>query len=322
MLTRARGRPGNAGRAALALGLLEMREAKLDIALPLLERAATALPGDGVVQSAYGRALLTRYRGMDDADVAAKATLTRARSVLQKAVTLLPGTADVLAQAARAELLSDDDPATARDLLERAVRLAPSREAYRLMLAQTFIRQDDVARATAVLGPLMARGSRQDVRNMARQLLASAVERARRLDVLSAVVDEPEPPAEPAPAVAAGDSTSGRASERRPDARGGRFTPVLRETQANEERVFGRFVSVECTANGVVLHIQTATRTLRMQAAAFIDIDFISYRSMTPVGIPCGPQTSLPVLATFKRGAGEVPVVVAVELMPDDYVPR
>jgi tetratricopeptide (TPR) repeat protein len=330
MLTRALDRKGNTARAALALGLHEMRGGSLERALPLLERGAAGLPSDAAAQSAYGRALLTRYREMDDADPAAAATLESARTALQRAVTLMPNMADMLVQAARAELLGEDDAPKAREYLERAVRLAPSREAYRLMLAQALVRQGDVPRATAVLGPLVARGSRADVRDMARRLLASAAQRARQIDVLSLVADGPEEQPDepltprgttepPSIAAAAGDSPPSRPTA----PPGGRYVPVLRDTQAGEERVFGRFMGVECSANGIVLQISTAARTVRLRAASFDRIDFMTYRPNSPASVPCGPQTlQLPVLATFKAGTGDVPEVVAIELLPDGYVPR
>jgi tetratricopeptide (TPR) repeat protein len=196
VLRRALEQKSGTARAALALGLLEMRRGQINLALPLLERAATAAPSDGFAQSSYGRALLARHRALSDTDPAARSTLALARSVLQRAATLMPGTADILVQAARAELLSDDDAANARELLERAVRLAPSREAYRLMLAQALIRQGDVERAADVLAPLVAPGSRADVRDMARQLLASAVQRARELDASSGVGRAVDPTAD------------------------------------------------------------------------------------------------------------------------------
>ena len=98
-----------------------------------------------------------------------------------------------------------------------------------------------------------------------------------------------------------------------------------------EIRVLARFESVECGPGFVVLHINAEGLALRLTAKAFDQIDFITYRSDTPGGVNCGDMSEPPlVLATYRPRAGNATAqggtadgeAVAIELIPDNYVPR
>ena len=117
----------NAARAHAALGLQEFRANQIDKALPLLERASSIGTNDGWVQNAYGRALIAQFGGGVSSDNA-QATVQRARTVLTRAVELDPNSAFAAAMLGYVELILDTDAAHAATLLERATRLAPSRE--------------------------------------------------------------------------------------------------------------------------------------------------------------------------------------------------
>ena len=64
-----------------------------------------------------------------------------------------------------------------------------------------------------------------------------------------------------------------------------------------------------------------------LKAARFEAIDFISYRSTTPGTISCGPRRPAEdVYVTWRRDEVAAPsgtqgIVVAVELLPDGFVP-
>jgi hypothetical protein len=86
------------------------------------------------------------------------------------------------------------------------------------------------------------------------------------------------------------------------------------------------FQAVECPRGAIVLVVQTDTATLRLRAAAFANVEFISYREAGPTAIRCGAmQPPGRVVATFLPMPGSAPpsdgVVVAVELVPDDFNP-
>lgn len=163
----------NAARAIAALGLLELRATNDDAALPLLERAASLAPGVATIQSAYGRALTRRAdRGWADED----ALYARARTVLGRALELDPDNVSTMVTLAEVEMGSGADPARAVRLVQRALAASPGREEYRLMLAQALAMNGDYRGASNVLGPLMERGSRVQIRDAAREALARVAE--------------------------------------------------------------------------------------------------------------------------------------------------
>ena len=303
-------------RAACVLGLLHLRAGRYDEAMPLLERAATLAPDDPWVQTALGRALVAQFEEPRAPDNAS-AHLPRARTALTRAAARDPNSAYTLALLGRADLMPGGDLERALSSLERAVQLMPGREEYRLMLAQVFVRQGQTARATAELGPLMASGSRPEIRERARFMLGDMAERQQSAaDTQRDVAQRSSAGARPEA------SASGAGPAASP---GSRFQPDLRRVGPGETRVRGIFRSVECRKDAVVLNIDQDGRIHRLSAAKLDNVEFISYRQNAPTGVECGVQPqALPVLATFRApaAAGVDGYVVAIEMVEDGYVPR
>jgi len=74
-------------------------------------------------------------------------------------------------------LVAGTDPAAAVSHLSQAVRLAPAREQYKMRLAEALLRDRQFDRASSYLGPLAERGRTPQVRESARTLLATVVQR-------------------------------------------------------------------------------------------------------------------------------------------------
>ena len=104
--------------------------------------------------------------------------------------------------------------------------------------------------------------------------------------------------------------------------------PDLRPVRAGETRVLGVFESVGCGQDQVVLRVITDRGPVHLEAKAFSDIEFISYRPDPPKSVACGPaERTLRVLATYRPFEARSPAgidgyAVAVELIPDNYTPR
>jgi hypothetical protein len=212
-----------------------------------------------------------------------------------------------------------DDLPRAASLLERATKLAPSRDQYRLLLAQALMRQRDFQGATNQLGSLMATGSSAEVRDQARRLLgdvANARLRAERAESPGAAPNSAERrPISSLPEVTAPATRSTVRLD-------------LRAVQAGETRVLGQFRAIECRPTLVVLQIDSSGRTLRLAAKQLSEVDFITYRSDTTGPVQCGPLlTPVRVLVTYRfrsetTAAGAIDGdAVAIELVPDDYTP-
>jgi tetratricopeptide (TPR) repeat protein len=324
-LTKAIASNPGAARALYALGLLELRQSRPEEALPLLERAATLQPGDAAFVTAYGFGLVERMNAAND-DQERRLLLERARATLSRAMELRPPAGYTLATAGYLEQVAGNG-ARAVDLLTRAVAAAPAEESYRIRLAEEMARQGDYQGATSHLGLLVGRGSDDNIRDEARRALGrvaqmrnlEAARTAARASADSAAAgpapgtQPPAPPATPPPA-------------RNENA--GRLIPALRQLGTGEQRVLGVFRSIQCRQGALVLEIQTPTELIRLGAAQFSNIDFISYRSDAPGSVSCGAVPGLPpVLATYRPAGSGSPAgihgdAVAIELIPDGYVPK
>lgn len=326
-------------RAMTSLGLLELRAANEAAALPLLEKAVALSPNDPQLLSAYGR-VLTRIadRGMDGQD----AQYQRARSVLNAALALEPDNAPVLVSLAEVEMGLGVDTERAVTLMRSAVAAAPGREEYRLMLAQALAVNRDYQGASAMLGVLMARGSRPEVRDAARQTLTRvaqarvAAERLNATLAASAAIDA-DAPATVDASSGGGTAPAGFASApgdadraRRPTMPQGVYQAQLRPLGAGETRVQGTFAAIDCRPGGsIVLRIDTPDGPVQMLAAGFKAVEFITYRESAPTGVTCGTQRpAMPVLATFRSepsaddSTSAPKRAVAIEVVPDGFTPR
>ena len=215
--------------------------------------------------------------------------------MLSRSVELDPSAAHALATLGYLEL-ADGEPARAVDLLKRAVASAPSDESYLMMLADALAVQGDYDEATAAFSGLLARGSRPDVREQAREGLG----RVAQQRLLAAARAEA---AAPSPTVAPADAAAAPPTDRRSTST--RFKLALRELGTGEQRVLGVFRTIQCRQGIVILEVQTATALMRFAAGQWSEIDFISYRGDTPGSVNCGavPGTP-PVLATYRPSAG------------------
>jgi len=298
-----------------------------------LERGASQAPDDFVVQSTYGRGLVMQMSGVRTDPQATAAILPRARAALRRATEINPKSARAAWMLAYVELVGGGDVPGAVAALERAIQLDPSREEYRLLLAQAQIRQGEYDKATALLGPIMAAGRTADTRAEARRVMtdvgniraareAGAAPPSIRSSLMASLATPPAP-------VPPGGSTptpidEARLAELRSQA--GRAGLQLRPVAAGEQRVIGTFEAIECVNGTVVLRVVSDGRVLSLRAKQLADVDFISYRSSAPSNVSCGPQpTGYSVYATYRLAAAGTAGIdgdaVAVEVLPDGFTP-
>jgi predicted Zn-dependent protease len=164
-------------RAVAAMGLIELEGGRVDEAVMLLQRAAALAPGDAGILSMLGRALVTRLQQLSPGSSQFTTTLEQARTALERATMLDATAANTFAMLGYVILVAGADPAVAVSHLSAAVRLAPAREPYQLRLAEALLRDRQFDRASAYLGPLAERGRTSQIREGARNLLATVVQR-------------------------------------------------------------------------------------------------------------------------------------------------
>lgn len=77
--------------------------------------------------------------------------------------------------------------------------------------------------------------------------------------------------------------------------------PLLRPMNEGEKRERGDLTEIECRPDGIVLHVRSGERAIRVTAKRFEDVDFITYRDDLKGSVPCGPRTPPdPVYVTWR----------------------
>jgi tetratricopeptide (TPR) repeat protein len=236
-------------------------------------------------------------------DVASPQHLQKARELFGRVKRERGELPNALARLAALEAhASEAPPPETRAAIERARSLTPGRHDYAFLHAQVLARQSEFAAARNVLGPLMTSSYPENIREAARTLMQHIVrmESAHRSTTSNG---------SPASASSAGES-AGRGA--------GEWTPVFRRLEPGEQRLEGLLENIECSTEGsVVFQVRTAEGAVRLTAARFGDVEFITYRDDVTGTIKCGPLgTAVPVYASWRIGASDTKVAVAIEFLP------
>jgi tetratricopeptide (TPR) repeat protein len=293
-----------------SLGSLRLRQDRFDDAWTLLSRAAQLSPNSFATQYALGTSFFRGRTGVMKAADSTDGRMTAARNALARAVELDPAAPDAWVWLANAHMLNET-PDDARRAIERAVRLAPRRQEYRLLAARIAVAQGDTAAARSFIGDLAARADREDLVLQARDvlaLIARSENYAKQRDALGVRPEAERPPPASMPAE----------------------IPAFRPVGAGELRALGVIERIDCRPTaGLVLHAKLPDRTLHLAAKSFEEVTLVTFRPDVKA-VACGAQERYPVFITWRPVVREATVAsngvdgiaVAVEILPEGYVPR
>ena len=301
-----------AAAAHVSLGVLRLRQARLEEAKRLLRKAIALDPRNHLARFHLADAL--RREGVSGVITAAefdeKTRLISAE--LKRSIELAPDFLEAYKLFAHVELERGEQVGEAAALLERAIRLAPRRREFVLLLAQARIRTREYGAARE----LVAAATR---RYADRRLLAHA-------DKLLAVIAAREEEARKADAASARDSSAAVAEAAQPcdmpDA-----GPYHKRLRFKGQQVCGQLVEIGCEGDAVVLSIAAGERTLRLRGDALSRIRFVTYTTEVKTGqLSCGPRAPANhVLVTYRTrkdkdaASGFDGEVIAVEFVPADW---
>jgi len=304
------------GAAQLALGLLRLRQSRFAEAKEHLRRAAAADPRDHLARFHLADALHREGLGMSEADASVAGFEEKTRLVreeLRRALELAPHFLESYALLASVEIERAGRAEEAASLLGEALRRAPRRRDFTLLLARARLAagEFDAARAETAR---VARGGDPALRWQARQLLEQIGERAARVARLR------ETDAEAARLEAVSRVATLPCDMPEPG-------PQQKRLRFAGEQACGRLVEIECgDGDGVVLRVETGGRVLRLRAESINRIRFITYTdSVKAAGrITCGPRDPANfVLVTFRPRQGDAQGLdgdaSAVEFIPPDW---
>jgi hypothetical protein len=183
------------------------------------------------------------------------------------------------------------------------VRAEPTNHRAALQLGEALLRLNDLDGGRSALGPVLARAADERLRDRARALLALSSGLQLRRDTQEAAGITTSEAARPAITI-----------------------PSLRAVADGEQRIYGIFESIDCGSDGIVLVVRTAGMVLRARSSSFTHVDFISYRAGSATSVSCGAQNPpTEVYLTWREtpgsNAGAEPTAVALELLPEGFVP-
>jgi tetratricopeptide (TPR) repeat protein len=291
--------------ALSSMGQLLMREGRHDEARPYLERASSLPDATALVHHQHAAVL---HDWIGNPTSRSKEVDAVIEGAYRRAMALDPQLAD--SHAGLARLLSERGVTSREplDLMMAAIQIAPGRNDYRVNLGIMLANREAFADARTVLAPVAASADDQGSRGAAAAVL-------KRIDDFQARRAEYEKRrAAAGVAEASTDRFAGPAVQL-----------DLRPPQPGEERLFGILGAIECPTGAVRLVVEESGRRVRVHAAAFDVIEFISFRSELTGAVTCGARkTQDPVLVTYRPRAadGVIGDVVAVEFVPLSYVHR
>ena len=300
-------------RALAVLARVRAAAGKIDEAGPLFDRAVQGSPDDYL--PAYYQAMsLLRPEAAQPAPVVTSVTAQKARALLARVTKIQPALADAYGLTAYAALAADN-PRAAMAAATTAFGLSPRHE-YALFHARARVHMMDSGVRPA-LNALVARGSADWIRKEAMNLLTYLAQVERAAPGLAT-----EARLEAAPLPEPGDS---RVPATPATILPPKLRPIFRALSPGELREVGVFEGTQCTRDGILLSVKTPDRVARFSAKAFDRIEFLTYRQDAPGQVGCGlrkpPER---VYVTYTSGGG-LPgtdgVVIAIEMLPDDFKP-
>ncbi|MGH7342174.1 MAG: hypothetical protein ACREKH_16915, partial [Candidatus Rokuibacteriota bacterium] len=183
-----------------------------------------------------------------------------------------------------------------------------------IMEAQALANDDQFAGARAVLEPLVSSGAPPAIRERARSLVGRVAARER------ARTESAEAGRAALPIATPGLQNASASTPDSAPPTPSRIIVQYRVVQPGEQRVEGSLDRIECSPNGVSIHLRTADRTERFPAPALEDVQFMTYRA--DVGsVSCGARNPpdrvyLTYRPDAKAPAASLGIVVAVEFLP------
>ena len=309
-LTAAVSRTPALSQAQASLGLLRVRQKKYDEALDLLKKAAEADSKNPMISYYYAYVVdradsdaLANVGGLPSSSGDRYETM---RAYSKKAMELAPRFIEAYALFGRINLNAAEHLDEAESALKKALSIAPGRDDLRMLLAQTYLRENRTADARTVLTTIERATTDPDLRKRATALLDQTEQVTTFTEITAGTEKEPkkereqEAPLTPAP------PSPKSPTETVLEA----LTPTGPGVQG--EKISGVLINMDCS-DGVTFRVRADGGTLDLHSPQPDKIQFLSYTADVAGNIKCGPRNpGIPVSVTYRSdpGGGREPLVV------------
>jgi tetratricopeptide (TPR) repeat protein len=314
--------------AQASLGILRARQGQFAAAKKNLQAAVSNDSNNYLAHYYYAYAL--SREGMDASNMIRSyppeiaATM---RAELKKAIQLSPTFPQSYSLLAFVNMVTGEQLDDSVVLLKRALALSPGKQDLNLMLAQIYMRQEKFDLARQALDPL-ANSKDRRLQSQSKTLLDSIrnyEEQTARYNSRASLETNAQPGP---PRLQRESSQSETKNDIQPESESDALRQTLRQPEAGEERIQGRFVKMECDNSKGISYfiIQAGDRVYKIRAVSLGQVQLTAY---TPAAaqVSCGPRkTPENVVFTFRPSKDPKDLkgkidgdAVALELVPSDF---
>ena len=318
-----------------SLGVLRARQRRFAEAKEHLRRAVAADARNHLAHYYYAHVL--SREGMSETGFVGGYTAQAAdemRAALAKAIKLKPDFAEAYNLVAFINLVTGEQLDESVELLKRAIEITPGREEFKLSLAQLHLRKQDFAAARKLVEPLAQSSTDAQLRANAQMLLNNIAnietQAARFRDSADASDDDDAAAAAsgegPPRLLRRGEGGGAQEAGQTPEElMAEALQHALRKPLAGEARAQGVLTRLECDAKGIVFHVRSGQRVLKLHSANFDGLHVTAFTQEAGGQIGCGARKpESPVVVTYRaapdaraKSDGEL---VALEFVPAAFV--
>lgn len=312
--------------AEAALGMLRVRQNKIEEARQYLEKAVQANSQNYLTHFYYAYALsglsFDEYRAITNypADVA-----QTMRAELKKSIALKPDYAESYALLGFVNVVRNEELDETIALLKRSLELSRANQRTVFMLAQLYMRKENFAEARLLLEPISRTSPDPELRQRAGSLLEAVnrtedqIKRYRELDRGSESGRQDRPPrltrTEGVPV--------GDLGPAQPDLNV-LLSQALRKPEAGETRAQAVLTAIECNAKGIVFVFRAGERLLKLHTDNFERVVITAFTNEVKGEITCGPRKpENAVVVTYAAAKGDSKAdgeISSLEFVPANFV--
>jgi len=309
----------NLGMAHASLGMAYFYEGKVKEAYASLERAVAGNSQNYLAHYYYAFTLSRNAAGDAPVTGYSPEVAAKIREHLQKAIALRPDYPESYNLLAFVSVVTGVGVDEAIASMKSVLNNARGRRDFMIMLAQLYMRKQDMKSARGLLEQVMQMNATEEERQNAEQLLNGIGRYEATMAQIEAmkksgatVVSEQIPVG------------SGTQAPQEPADPSSYLREVLRKPQAGETQLQATLVKIECGPKGIVFVVQSGTRTLRLLTKTFNDVDMTTYDAKSGGEIGCGPRKpESPVVVCYvpnsDKKLGADGTLKSVEFVPADF---
>lgn len=331
--------------AQASLGMLRMRQKRFAEAKEHLCQAVAANAQNYLAHFYYAYTL--SREGMNEVGLVMNypaQTAEEMRAALRKAIELKPDFPESYRLLAFVSLVSGERLDEALETIKRARSLAPGNQEYALILAQIYLRQQNLDAARQLLEPLAESADDPQTRAGAQSILkaiASMQEQAAQFKAMREAAatntesgdggqsigdnDRQTPRLRRLDEGSAPPPSDGKTEEELvAEAISQAIHEALRKPQADEVRARGWLTRIECNAQGIIFHIKAGSQLLKLHSPDFNSLYLMAYTQEAGSELTCGPRkTESAAVVTYRASknarAKTDGQLVALELVPASF---